>query len=55
MVNLNQKDSERYQELFEMLDQNSDGKLDVNDLVVLFDKNKSNETSLKRAKVIIKL
>ncbi len=51
MVNLSQKDSERYEKLFEKLDQNSDGKLDVNDLVVIFEKHKSNESSLKRAKV----
>jgi Ca2+-binding EF-hand superfamily protein len=60
MINLSPEDRKRYQELFHRLDANSDGKIDVNDLVVLFDKNKPSkneaeiadeEHSLRRAKV----
>ncbi len=36
MVNLGKIDSERYHELFRKLDIDSDGKIDVNDLVFLF-------------------
>lgn len=49
---LSEKDSERYRKLFSQLDRNSDGKIDVNDLVIFFDKHKcekAKETSLKRA------
>jgi Ca2+-binding EF-hand superfamily protein len=49
--NANAKDSKRYHELFKKLDVDSDGKIDVNDLVHLFKKNNSNETSINRAKV----
>jgi Ca2+-binding EF-hand superfamily protein len=52
--NASAKDSERYHELFKKLDVNSDGKIDVNDLVHLFKKNNSNETSIHRAKVTTK-
>ncbi len=51
---LSEKDSERYRKLFSKLDRNSDGKIDVNDLVIFFDKHnyeKVNETSLSRAQV----
>ena len=51
---LSEKDSERYRKLFSQLDRNSDGKIDVNDLVIFFDKHKcekAKETSLKRAQV----
>jgi Ca2+-binding EF-hand superfamily protein len=52
MVNLGKIDSERYHELFRKLDIDSDGKIDVNDLVFLFGKSKDNkEDNLKRAKV----
>lgn len=45
MINLNEKDMVRYHEMFTKLDTNSDGKIDVYDLVVLFDKIKhSNDT-----------
>jgi len=49
--NASAKDSERYHELFKKLDVNSDGKIDVNDLVHLFQKNNSSETSIHRARV----
>ena len=51
---LSDKDAQRYKELFRKLDQNSDGKLDVQDLVKAFEQNKTEatkESSLKRAKV----
>lgn len=65
MINLSPKDTERYHELFKKLDTNSDGTIDVNDLVALFDKIKDKkyskefendidlirESSLSRAKV----
>ena len=52
MVTLNKNDSERYHELFRKLDIDSDGKIDVNDLVFLFGKSKHDkESNLKRAKV----
>lgn len=54
---LGEKDSERrYRKLFSQLDRNSDGKIDVNDLVIFFDKykcKKEKETSLSRAQVNI--
>jgi len=52
-----EKTSERYQELFNELDRNSDGKIDVNDLLVLFNKNANThrESSLARAKVTVKI
>ena len=54
MVSLNKNDSERYHDLFRKLDTDSDGKIDVNDLVFLFDKSKDDkEDNLKRAKVYI--
>lgn len=52
----NEQDSIRYQKLFSKLDRNSDGKIDVNDLVILFDKHKNEknkETSESRAKKLI--
>jgi Ca2+-binding EF-hand superfamily protein len=69
MKNLSAADHARYEELFKRLDSNSDGKIDVNDLVVLFDRNKAaantssdskadeqqTDTSLTRAKVINKI
>lgn len=53
MVNLNANDSERYHELFRRLDNDSDGKINVNDLVYLFDKKSTSnkENSLRRAQV----
>ena len=51
---ISDKDAERYKELFKKLDQNSDGKLDVQDLVKAFEQNRTEatkESSLKRAKV----
>lgn len=63
MINLNEKDTERYHEMFKKLDTNSDGKIDVYDLIVLFDKIKHSnhqneeklgmkkESSLAKAKV----
>lgn len=54
MINLSPKETERYHELFKKLDLNSDGKIDVNDLVKLFEKYKhkdNNENLLNRAKV----
>jgi Ca2+-binding EF-hand superfamily protein len=52
MVNLSSEDTKRYSELFKKLDLNSDGKIDVNDLVKVFEKNKnSKETSISRAQV----
>lgn len=52
MVNLSPEDTKRYSELFKKLDLNSDGKIDVNDLVKVFEKNKhSKETSISRAQV----
>ena len=51
---LSVQESERYRDLFKKLDHNGDGKIDVDDLVVLFEKHKisnSDESSLSRAKV----
>lgn len=43
MINLSPKDKKRYQALFEKLDTNSDGKIDINDLVTLFDRHEPSE------------
>ena len=54
MHDLNSKDRERYHELFKKLDVNSDGKIDVNDLVALFENNKVSDcqqSHLVRAQV----
>ncbi len=50
-----EKTSKRYKKLFGELDRDSDGKIDVNDLLVLFDKNAytHRESSLARARVIL--
>jgi hypothetical protein len=54
MVNLDQSSTERYHELFQKLDINSDGKIDVNDLVFIFEKYKNDKVNnLKRAQVFI--
>ena len=54
MVSLDKNDSKRYHDLFRKLDIDSDGKIDVNDLVFLFDKSKDDkENNLKRAKVCV--
>ena len=64
MINLTEKEIERYHEMFKKLDTNSDGKIDVYDLVVLFDKIKhpnlidnskstqKRESNLLKAKVL---
>lgn len=64
MIHFTQKDMERYHEMFRKLDTNSDGKIDVYDLVVLFDKIKhpnvidnsklshKKESNLLKAKVL---
>lgn len=49
-------DKIRYQKLFSKLDRNKDGKIEIDDLVILFDKHKNEknkETSLSRAKKLI--
>ena len=63
MINLSEKDTVRYHEMFKKLDTNSDGKIDIYDLIVLFDKVKhandeddeklarKKESSLAKAKV----
>lgn len=43
MINLSPKDKKRYEALFEKLDTNSDGKIDINDLVTLFDRHEPSE------------
>ena len=40
---INPKDAQRYRELFHRLDANSDGKVNVEDLLKLFDKQRSQE------------
>lgn len=51
MVNLSANKA-RYQELFRKLDIDSDGKIDVNDLVHIFEKSKNDkEYNIKRAQV----
>ena len=54
MNDINSKDQERYHDLFKKLDVNSDGKIDVNDLVALFEQNKVSDcqqSHLVRAQV----
>ena len=52
MVNNISANEARYQELFRKIDIDSDGKIDVNDLVYLFERSKNDkEYNLKRAKV----
>ena len=54
MHELNAKDRKRYHDLFVKLDVNSDGKVDVNDLVALFEQNKVSDcqqSHLARAQV----
>lgn len=54
MGNLSQEDNQRYHELFKKLDLNSDGKIDMNDLVKVFEKHKnSKETSITRAQKLM--
>ena len=38
MINLSPSDRKRFHDLFQKIDTNSDGKIDVNDLVILFEK-----------------
>ncbi|RNA09636.1 calcium-binding mitochondrial carrier S -2 isoform X2 [Brachionus plicatilis] len=60
MINLSEKDIQRYHEMFEKLDTNSDGKIDVYDLIVLFDKikhpieNEDSKPSRKKESNLIK-
>ena len=54
MNDINSKDEKRYHDLFKKLDVNSDGKIDVNDLVALFEQNKVSDcqqSHLVRAQV----
>jgi len=51
MINLSPKERERYHELFKKLDSNSDGKIDVNDLVNLFEKIKHKGNDLNLLKI----
>ena len=55
MHKLSKKDEQRYSELFKKLDVNSDGKIDVKDLVKLFEQNQiqnCQESHQMRAEVV---
>jgi Ca2+-binding EF-hand superfamily protein len=57
-VNLTDAQRKRYTELFAKLDSNKDGKLDVNDLIAVFERNSLNncqENNMNRAKVSLLL